>query len=80
MAKTKQEETKDRDRIVEIENKIQRLQNSPFVRLARRADAFREQRMAVLMELQRLEMRGRALAASGIDEDYMNSVMRGDDS
>jgi len=58
----------------EIEKEILELEASPFVNLARKADAIREQRMNYLIGLRELDRRGRNMLRLGMNESYLNAI------
>ena len=65
--------------IEDIEIEIQQLEASPYVLLARRAEALREKRQQYLQELKKIEKRGRELVTLGITDGYLDSIEGGGD-
>lgn len=58
----------------EIEKEILELEASPYVALARKADAIREQRMNYLIGLRELDRRGKNMLRLGMNESYLNAI------
>ena len=58
----------------QVEQEIQRLQASPYVKLANKERRVRERRRMYLYHLRQLEKKGRALEASGITSESLDSV------
>lgn len=50
----------------DVEDEIERLQNSPYVKLARKAERIRNRRRQYLYSLRLYEKKGRQLEAEGI--------------
>lgn len=65
--------------IEDIEIEIQQMETSPYVLLARRAEALRAKRKQYLCELKRLEKRGRELVRCGITDAYLDAIEGGGD-
>lgn len=63
---------------IQVEQEIERLRESEFVKLARKEERIRYQRRQVLYQLRNLEKRGIALAEAGITMDMLSGV-EGDD-
>lgn len=63
---------------IEVEQEIERLRESEYVKLARKEERIRYQRRQVLYQLRNLEKRGKALAEAGITMDMLSGV-EGDD-
>lgn len=55
----------------QVEQEIERLQNSDYVKLASREQRIRYQRRQVLYNLRNLEKKGRALAAAGVTMEML---------
>lgn len=62
----------------EVVAEIERLRESPYVKLARRETALRYQQRQKLYNLRNLEKRGKELAAAGITMDVLNGCAEED--
>ena len=58
----------------QVEKEIQRLQESPYVKLANRERRVRERRRMYLYSLRQLEKKGRALEEAGITMEVLNGM------
>ena len=58
----------------EVEQEIERLQESPYVKLANKERRVRQRRRMYLYGLRQLEKKGTALAESGITMDILNGM------
>lgn len=58
----------------QVEQEIERLQKSPYVKLANRERRVRERRRMYLYGLRQLEKKGRELENSGITMDVLNGM------
>ena len=56
----------------QMEQEIETLRQSPYVKLARKADRLKYVRRQRLYQLRNLEKRGRVLAAQGVTESELN--------
>lgn len=65
---------------IQVEQEIERLRESEFVKLARKEERIRYQRRQVLYQLRNLEKRGIALAEAGITMDMLSGVEGDDDN
>ncbi len=54
-----------------VEEEIERLQSSPYVKLARREEAIRNRRRQYMYQLRMLEKKGKQLEAEGITLEYL---------
>lgn len=61
----------------QVEKEIDRLQNSEFVRLAKRDEYVRNRRRQYLYSLRSYEKKGKELAKSGITMDVLDSMLKG---
>ena len=59
---------------LEVEQEIERLRESEYVKLARKEERIKYQRRQVLYNLRALEKRGMALVAAGITIEMLNQV------
>ena len=59
---------------LEVEQEIERLRESEYVKLARKDERIRYQRRQVLYNLRALEKRGIALAEAGITMEMLSGV------
>jgi hypothetical protein len=57
-----------------VEEEIARLQNSPYVKLARKEERIRNRRRQYMYALRRYEKRGQQLEAEGITMDYLQNL------
>ena len=57
----------------QVEQEIEMLQKSPYVKLANRERRLRERRRMYLYNLRQLEKKGRALEAAGITMEVLES-------
>lgn len=57
----------------QVEQEIEMLQKSPYVKLANRERRLRERRRMYLYNLRQLEKKGRALEEAGITMDVLDS-------
>ena len=62
----------------QVEQEIERLQNSEYVKLANQERRLRERRRMYLYGLRQLEKKGRALADAGITQDTLRSMYSND--
>lgn len=60
----------------QVEEEISRLQESPYVKLARKERRLREKRRMYLYGLRQEEKKGRELAASGYTMENLNQMIR----
>ena len=58
----------------QVELEIERLQNSPLVKLARKEERVRYKRRQLLYSLRVYEKKGKALEAAGITLDMLNGM------
>ena len=58
----------------QVELEIERLKDSPYVKLARKEARLRYKRRQALYQLRDLEKRGKALADAGITSDMLDAV------
>ncbi len=63
----------------EIEQEIERLRNSEFVKLARKEQRLRYKRRQTLYQLRNLDKRGRELAESGLTLETMEEQLSEDE-
>lgn len=75
MARTNKKWTDD-----QVEAEIARLNESEFVRLARREKQIRNRRRQYMWSLQFLETRGKQLAEQGVTFDNMEEVLFGQEN
>lgn len=61
----------------QVEAEIVRLNNSEFVKLARREKQIKNRRRQYMWSLQYMEARGKQLASSGINEENMEDTLFG---
>lgn len=59
----------------QVEREIERLQESPYVKLANREKRVRNRRRMYLYSLRQLEKKGRELEKSGVTMETLNSMM-----
>ena len=59
---------------LQVEQEIERLQESPYVKLANKERRVRNRRRMYLYGLRQLEKKGRDLEKSGITMDVLNSM------
>ena len=59
-----------------VEQEIERLQNSEFVKLAKKEERMRFRRRQQLYSLRLYEKKGRELAKSGITMESLNAMMK----
>ena len=57
-----------------VEEEIFRLQNSPFVKLARREEAIRNRRRQYMYQLRMYEKKGKALEAQGVTLEELEEM------
>jgi hypothetical protein len=57
-----------------VEEEIARLQNSPYVKLARKEERIRNRRRQYMYALRRYEKRGQQLEEEGITLDYLQNL------
>lgn len=57
-----------------VEDEIARLQNSPYVKLARKEERIRNRRRQYMYSLRLYEKRGRQLEADGITMEYLKNL------
>lgn len=62
----------------QVEQEIQRLQSSPYVKLANQERRLRERRRMYLYGLRQLEKKGKALAESGITPESLRAMYEAD--
>ena len=62
----------------QVEQEIERLQQSEYVKLANQERRLRERRRMYLYGLRQLEKKGRALADAGITQDTLRSMYSND--
>ena len=60
-----------------VEAEIERLQNSPLVRLARKEERIRNARRQYMYTLRMYEKKGKSLEAEGITMDVLNEMNLG---
>ena len=60
----------------QVEQEIERLQESHYVKLANRERRVRERRRMYLYSLRQLEKKGKALEESGITMEVLNSLAK----
>ena len=58
----------------QVEQEIERLQHSPYVKLANQERRLRERRRMYLYGLRQLEKKGKALEAAGITSDSLRAM------
>lgn len=58
----------------QVEKEIQRLNESEYVRLARKEQRLKYRKRQYLYTLRQLEKRGRELSESGIDEEMLDRM------
>lgn len=58
-----------------VDAEISRLQDSPYVRLARREEYIRNRRRQYMYQLRMYEKKGMALEANGITNEYLDSLL-----
>lgn len=61
----------------QVEREIDRLQNSEFVKLAKREEYVRNRRRQYLYSLRSYEKKGKELKKSGITMDVLESMLKG---
>ena len=62
-----------------VEEEIERLQNSPLVKLARKEERIRNARRQYMYLLRNYEKRGKALEAEGVTMETLNNLANGCD-
>lgn len=62
----------------QVEQEIERLQSSPYVKLANQERRLRERRRMYLYGLRQLEKKGKALAESGITPESLRAMYETD--
>lgn len=65
---------------IQVEQEIERLRESEYVKLARKDERIRYQRRQVLYNLRALEKRGIALAEAGITMEMLSGVEGDEDN
>lgn len=60
-----------------VEDEIERLQNSPLVKLARKEERIRNARRQYMYTLRMYEKKGKSLEAEGITMDVLNEMNYG---
>ena len=63
----------------QVEREIERLQNSPYVKLAQTERRLRNKRRMYLYHLRQEEKRGKELEASGLDAEKLREIYRTDE-
>lgn len=63
----------------QVEQEIERLQNSPMVKLARKEARIRMQRRQYLYTLRMYEKKGRELAKAGITMEVLDRLAKGEE-
>lgn len=58
-----------------VDAEIARLQDSPYVKLARREENIRNRRRQYMYQLRMYEKKGRALEAMGVTNDYLDALL-----
>lgn len=64
----------------QVEKEIERLLESPLVKLAKREEAIRYRRRQYLYTLRTYERKGKELAAAGITMEMLESMDKGSDT
>lgn len=62
----------------EVEIEIERLRNSPYVKLARKEARLRYKRRQTLYSLRDLEKKGKDLTKAGITSEILDSMYKGE--
>lgn len=57
-----------------VDAEIERLKQSPYVKLAKREEAIRNRRRQYMYQLRALEKRGRGLEAVGVTMEYLDAL------
>ena len=63
----------------QVEREIERLIESPYVKLAKREEAIRYRRRQYMYTLRSYEKKGKALAEAGITMDVLNDIDGGEE-
>ena len=63
----------------QVEQEIERLRNSPMVKLARKEERIRVQRRQYLYTLRMYEKKGKELAKAGITMELLECIAKGEE-
>lgn len=63
----------------QVDAEIERLRNSPYVKLARREEAIRNRRRQYMYQLRMYEKKGKALELAGVTMELLNGLCEEED-